>query len=117
MVGFYVYHRSDSLWSPVILIYNEASNNCCNLFCFGDLDCFLLFLLMVLFFPPGSREGYRYEEYEEDRTTVVHATMEDVALDYAVGALLGQGGFGLVKEGVSQFATRRTDHDLSICLQ
>lgn len=63
---------------------------------------------MSAFVFPGSHNAYRYDQYKEDRTTVVHATLEDVGIDYAVGALLGQGGFGLVKEGVSHQTLEHT---------
>ncbi|CAM9837285.1 unnamed protein product [Ectocarpus sp. 4 AP-2014] len=50
--------------------------------------------------PYASAEKCRYEEYEKDRATTVIVTHAAVHVDYAVGGLLGTGGFGLVKEGL-----------------
>lgn len=44
---------------------------------------------------------HRYDEYEEERATTVHTKNKPVDVDFVVGAVLGTGGFGLVKDGVS----------------
>eukprot|EP00903_Cladosiphon_okamuranus_P006730 g6566.t2 len=48
----------------------------------------------------GSTAEHRYDEFEAERATTVHAINEAVDVDYEVGAVLGRGGFGLVKNGV-----------------
>eukprot|EP00752_Nemacystus_decipiens_P009559 g8539.t1 len=44
----------------------------------------------------------RYDEFEKERATTVHAINEAVDVDYEIGAVLGRGGFGLVKSGVNR---------------
>lgn len=49
----------------------------------------------------GPSDGtYQYVEYSDDRTTAVKILKSDVKQDYIVRGVLGQGNYGLVKEGV-----------------
>lgn len=45
----------------------------------------------------------RYDEYKEERSTTVHAENKPVEVDFVVGAVLGNGGFGLVMDGVREW--------------
>ncbi|CAM9629751.1 unnamed protein product [Pylaiella littoralis] len=49
---------------------------------------------------PSSSAKHRYDEFEEERATTIHAENKPVDVDFEVGAVLGSGGFGLVKDGM-----------------
>lgn len=50
---------------------------------------------------PSNTFMHRYDEYEEERATTVRTENKPVDVDFVVGSVLGTGGFGLVKDGVS----------------
>lgn len=49
----------------------------------------------------NERCRHKYDGFEVERATTADVINEAVDVDYRVGAMLGRGGFGLVKEGVS----------------